>query len=156
MLTNPLSPEENQHLVGRANGRGRTNAGSEWPIKTRSDHEVGSDKHTTTIMLKDSSGSHVGELRLLESPPSGKDTVDPECHHGEAFELVEVSKGYAYIDEMHDIPGMIATQYGEKYEFYDVMWIEREGEVAFRKGLGRVLKEHWEAQDRETIDLVLG
>jgi hypothetical protein len=45
---------------------------------------------------------------------------------------------------------------GGIYEFYNVLWIEWTGGIAYRKGLGRVNKAAWEAADRELIDVVLG
>lgn len=41
-------------------------------------------------------------------------------------------------------------------EFYYVLWIERENGIAYRKGLVRVLKEAWEREATDEIDLVLG
>lgn len=42
------------------------------------------------------------------------------------------------------------------YEFHNVLWIEWNEGVAYRKGLGRVIKEAWERQATEWIDLTLG
>jgi len=41
-------------------------------------------------------------------------------------------------------------------EFYHVMWIGWEDGIAYRKGVGRVLKEAWDLEETEGIDLVLG
>jgi hypothetical protein len=41
-------------------------------------------------------------------------------------------------------------------EFYYVLWIEWENGIAYRKGLGRVLKEAWEREVKDEIDLILG
>jgi hypothetical protein len=45
---------------------------------------------------------------------------------------------------------------GEKYEFINVLWIEWEEGIAYRKAYGRVMKSAWEAQELEWIDLTLG
>ncbi len=45
---------------------------------------------------------------------------------------------------------------GNKYEFYNVLWVEWEEGIAYRKGCGRVMKSAWEAQNLEWIDLTLG
>ncbi len=45
---------------------------------------------------------------------------------------------------------------GSKYEWYNVLWIEWEEEIAYRKGVGRIHKAAWEAQELEWIDVVLG
>lgn len=42
------------------------------------------------------------------------------------------------------------------YEFYNVLLIERRNGVAYRKGLGRVMKNAWESQDLEEIEIALG
>jgi hypothetical protein len=43
-----------------------------------------------------------------------------------------------------------------KYEWYNVLWVEWEEGIAYRKGVGRIEKAMWEAQELEWIDLVLG
>jgi len=42
------------------------------------------------------------------------------------------------------------------YEFFNVLWVEWKDGVAYRKALGRVFKEVWEAQALEEVGLVLG
>lgn len=41
-------------------------------------------------------------------------------------------------------------------ELYNVLWIERVDGIAFRKGVGRVVKEMWVGLKAEVVDLVLG
>lgn len=41
-------------------------------------------------------------------------------------------------------------------EWYNVLWIEWEGSIAYRRCCGKVLKRIWEAQELEAISLVLG
>jgi hypothetical protein len=41
-------------------------------------------------------------------------------------------------------------------KFYYVLWIKWEHGIAYRRGLGRVLKEAWEREAKDEIDLVLG
>ncbi|EFQ34118.1 heterokaryon incompatibility protein [Colletotrichum graminicola] len=45
---------------------------------------------------------------------------------------------------------------GQRYEFYNVMWISWRDGIAYREGLGRVCKETWDALQASTIDIVLG
>ncbi|KAF2197965.1 HET-domain-containing protein [Delitschia confertaspora ATCC 74209] len=45
---------------------------------------------------------------------------------------------------------------GELYEYHNVLWIEWDSGVAYRKGLGRVVKAVWESEEREWIDVTLG
>jgi hypothetical protein len=44
----------------------------------------------------------------------------------------------------------------EIYECYNVLWIEWEDGIAYRKGIGRVFKEAWESMDLEPVDVLLG
>ena len=44
----------------------------------------------------------------------------------------------------------------EVYEFYNVLWIEWQDGIAYRKGIGRVWKEVWDRQASEKVDVVLG
>jgi hypothetical protein len=46
---------------------------------------------------------------------------------------------------------------GEKiYRFYNVLWIEWEDGIAYRKALGRVFQDFWDSEDTEEIDIRLG
>jgi hypothetical protein len=44
----------------------------------------------------------------------------------------------------------------EWYMFFNVLWIEWVDGIAYRKAVGRVKKEAWEQQTRNTIHVVLG
>jgi hypothetical protein len=79
---------------------------------------------------------------------------------GEVCELVSISQGYAdddrYInwpDEWHLNERLTST---ERYEFYHVLWIEWQNGIAYRRALGRVMKEVWQRQELERIELILG
>jgi hypothetical protein len=37
-----------------------------------------------------------------------------------------------------------------------VLWIERENGIAYRRGIGRILKTVWEKQATEVVDITLG
>jgi hypothetical protein len=45
---------------------------------------------------------------------------------------------------------------GEVVEFYNVLWIQRKGDIAYRHGIGRILKVTWEQQATEVVDITLG
>jgi hypothetical protein len=47
-------------------------------------------------------------------------------------------------------------KYLPSYDFYNVLWIERNGDIAYRKALGRVWKDAWQRQHVEEIDVLLG
>jgi hypothetical protein len=77
-------------------------------------------------------------------------------------ELISISMGYAYGGSIYN-PGLVEERTElvprsneERYNFYNVLWIEWEDGIAFRKGVGRVEKSIWEAQPLEWIDVTLG
>ncbi|KAF2095221.1 hypothetical protein NA57DRAFT_79709 [Rhizodiscina lignyota] len=82
---------------------------------------------------------------------------------GETCEVIIISAGSARRDEI-DLAKVWLPEWKSideikelaLYEFYNVLWIERKGDVAYRKALGRVWKEAWHRQDVEEIDVVLG
>ena len=94
----------------------------------------------------------------LDTPPPSHSESHPHC------ELVVISRAYAYegyvvdweMEEQSHEERLRAGGKGSKYEFYNVLWIEWEQGIAYRKGVGRVEKAAWEAQELEWIDLVLG
>ena len=45
---------------------------------------------------------------------------------------------------------------GDCYFFYHVLWVEREGGVSFRKGLGRVAQKVWDDLPKENAEIWLG
>lgn len=45
---------------------------------------------------------------------------------------------------------------GGVYEFYNVLWVEWTGDVAYRKACGRVERSVWESLDREIVSITLG
>jgi hypothetical protein len=75
-------------------------------------------------------------------------------------ELVAISRGYidpnaggwSRLDEYEKLK----VQEREDYKFYNVLLIEWKDGVAYRQGIGRVDRAVWEAEFRETIELVLG
>ncbi|KAI0866664.1 heterokaryon incompatibility protein-domain-containing protein [Xylaria cubensis] len=79
-----------------------------------------------------------------------------------ALECIVVSGGVAWKDENNeqtsleewvqvDVIRSLPT-----YEFYNVLFIEWEQGIAYRKGVGRVWKEAWEQLDTSIADVVLG
>lgn len=78
-------------------------------------------------------------------------------------ELVVISEGYM-IEGSSGIYVIVEWEFeerpkgaiGTKYEFFNVLWVEWEDGIAYRKGYGRVMKSAWEAQGPEMIDLTLG
>jgi hypothetical protein len=96
------------------------------------------------LRLHDRNGKDIGFLKLLESSPLNGENDDSENKYlGQPVELVDIAIGYS-------------NHSGTRDGFHHVMWIEWEDKVAYRRGLGRVFKKEWEAQDRELIHLMLG
>jgi len=109
--------------------------------------------------LRSTAGRWVGTLK-----PDGEveDTV-LEASNGRAIELVEIASSRRWYTNLTDLRYRIEEldpdvrpKYGQSYDFYNVMWVEKIDGIAYRKGLGEVYKPAWEALRRETIDLILG
>ena len=75
-------------------------------------------------------------------------------------ELVAISRGSIPNEEYQHAPNEMRyeerVKVGELYEFYNVLWVEWVGGVAYRKAHGRVDKGAWDRLDVEKIQLVLG
>ncbi|KAF2469324.1 HET-domain-containing protein [Lindgomyces ingoldianus] len=109
-----------------------------------------------TFSLLDDAGNWVGMIR---SNTSG----EGDALIGENCEIIVTSSGVAYEDSW----GNASLRFMELvvreelkdtmvYEFYNVLWIKREHQVAYRKGAGRVWKPTWEKEHSERADIVLG
>jgi hypothetical protein len=102
-----------------------------------------------------------GILRLNQNlrGKSMKMAFDP--HH--IYELIELSRGTvrnqpteeASFDEW-DRPGCRRSNAVGGYEFYNVMWIKRVEDVAYREAIGRVEKSVWEEVATEYVEMTLG
>jgi hypothetical protein len=63
---------------------------------------------------------------------------------------------------MWDVSTASSTYQQDKYKgkrnlhFYNVLWIEWENDIAYRKALGTVMKSHWDALEAETITFRFG
>jgi hypothetical protein len=120
--------------------------------------------------IRDFQGKWAGTLYSDEKrPPFAEDPPQldtPRPSNAEAHfrcELVAISRGYACdeysgwgLEEWHLEERPKAAGKGSKFEFYNVLWVEWEEGIAYRKGVGRVEKAVWEAQELEWIDLILG
>ncbi len=86
-----------------------------------------------------------------------------ELFLGERCEVIIISGGVAHIDENQSVKVWLEEwkciddiKSDDTYEFYNVLWIERKGEIAYRKALGRVWKDAWLRQHVEEVDVILG
>ena len=112
------------------------------------------------IFLQDNHGKWAGMLQLHEEAlvESHANTLQD---HSSKFELVSISAGtFSSVNKAQCFSVWRSLGYEwivpDRSEFYNVLWIEWKDGVAYRKGLGRVVKEAWESQATEWIDLTLG
>lgn len=110
------------------------------------------------ISVRDRTGNWAGALQLHGQVSSEL------CQPDLALELVEIAVGHMRNDAGEANWGQVLDEWdleerpkgGILYEYYYVLWVEWKDGVAYRKGLGRVEKNAWEAQERGWINLVLG
>jgi hypothetical protein len=60
------------------------------------------------------------------------------------------------LDRSSDRPFQTDGESGGEFHFYNVLWIEREGEIAYRRAAGRVPKDVWEENCLESTRVILG
>jgi hypothetical protein len=107
--------------------------------------------------LQDSDGNLIGELNLnlglmdiIKPPDKTK------------YELVAISSGSLTLDAMGASSPILKKAVRKERGIYDiidiyyVLWIEWSDGIAYRKGLGHVLKKAWDREATEKIDLILG
>ncbi|KAI0019651.1 heterokaryon incompatibility protein-domain-containing protein [Xylariomycetidae sp. FL0641] len=102
-------------------------------------------------------------------------TFSPRSHRFRAIEIEERWRrkvsGEAFVDSYtcyagkrpYDVPPgfvsrSLSEEYGEgeTYEFYNVLWVEWRGGVAYRRACGRVPKHIWELNASSPEDIILG
>jgi hypothetical protein len=112
------------------------------------------------IPLIDQGGKIVGELELLISESYSRSNSPRTVQLNQLLELVVMSKGvgsiYKNLTRLLDLDTRQKEMMRKRHEYYNVMWIEWQDRVAYRRGVGKVSKSDWEAQDTEWIDLTLG
>jgi hypothetical protein len=122
-------------------------------------------RNTFCVSLRDSTGTWAGVLKLHNSEDPGSYMRRKSSRKAAQCELIAISQGYA--NNRGRIPEskpLYMPEYNheerpkssERYEYYNVLWIEWEDGIAYRKGLGRVEKNMWEKQPLEWIDVTLG
>ncbi|KAF1990198.1 hypothetical protein K402DRAFT_401651 [Aulographum hederae CBS 113979] len=141
------------------------------------DYTVQSGNPCLDIVQKDENLHEKGYLMLKSSiePPSyngvstdfpwlRKEAVDCVQFVGPepGYELISLSLSTIELGEMRRVPLLVegkllkGRRYKDLAEVYNVMWIEWEEGVAYRRGLGQMFKESWESLDLEEIDVTLG
>jgi hypothetical protein len=109
----------------------------------------------SATVLRDEQGQEVGEMTVDSKEDferarmyGVKGKEGEEAAPGLPCDIVAISKGF-------DIPEP-REPVAEMYTFYNVLWVRWEGQVAFRRAVGRVKREVWEELERTDVDLVLG
>ena len=110
------------------------------------------EKHHNNLAIHSlytSEGTWAGIIYVHRSPHSiGKQ--NQQC------ELVLISGGWTRERDLPEWKYEERPRSEEYYEFYHVLWIEWQDNIAYRKGLGRVVKKVWDDLPKEEIDLYLG
>ncbi|KAK6957356.1 hypothetical protein Daesc_000140 [Daldinia eschscholtzii] len=120
----------------------------------------GFNRARNNISIRDDDGKWVGLINVQQCQ---KIRNLP----GSRLELIEVAQGRVLLQNLRDLHGLLSPlfresrhpqlpQDGEYYEHYYVMWIRWENGIAYRLGVGRVLKNAWEEAEKEEIDVMLG
>jgi hypothetical protein len=96
---------------------------------------------------------------IIHSNVSDEKDVTPN----QACDLIIISSGKAHKDGNNAVQVWLEEwklvkdlQELDVYEFYNILWIEKIRDVAYRKALGRVWKPAWDRQRIESVDIVLG
>ena len=114
------------------------------------------DKDLPIYLLNNGEGTWAGIIYVHHSPEIASEQ-NQKC------ELVLISSGWTIEDDNEEHSSWFPEWFcenrprsGDFYEFYHVLWIEWQDNIAYRKGLGRVLKQVWDDLPKEEIDLFLG
>lgn len=108
------------------------------------------------VYLVNESGDRVGWIRL-----NLHDEQWPA--HGTECELVAISEGV--VDVRHQpsdaitwpqIPALVKNTGVNDNYFFHVLWIERKGDIAYRRALGQVAKGAWERMCIREMEIILG
>ena len=105
------------------------------------------------LSLATADGTRIGYLVILEDENSG---LNNQQQSQGPLEIVEIAGGYRNDEYDWSDKNKYEAPELEIPIYFHVMWIEWKGNIAYRRGLGRVSEEAWIAQNREYIDLTLG
>ncbi|KAK4656244.1 hypothetical protein QC762_309610 [Podospora pseudocomata] len=92
------------------------------------------------------------EHSFVRDPPSD----DEDGTGSETAPLTFRPRRAAAVETAHSRAARPWGRKGEDYRFYNVLWIERRGGVAYRKAAGRVAREVWERNCGEKLSVILG
>ena len=146
----PASNRQWEPILNCKTFRGYLEMGS--PLPQQEDN----DKSLSIYSLYTGEGTWAGIIYVHQAPESPEEQ-NQQC------ELVLISGGWAIedVDEEDSwwLPEWLyehRPRSGDFYEFYHVLWIEWQDNIAYRRGLARVVKKVWDDLPKEEIDLYLG
>lgn len=127
--------------------------------RTRAAFAVAGNEMTEdrVINVRTDNDEWLGVLELHEEPSKENGSA-----YGCLLELIEMSQGETFRmmgplfpEQLHEErPRSLEDK---KYEFYFVLWIVRGPDnVAYRRGIGRVVRHRWDALEPQLVDIVLG
>ena len=131
--------------------RGYLEIGSALP----QEKQDGDDDTLPLYSLETEEGEWAGVIYVHQLP---EDTSKQEVR----CELVLMSGGFAFEDNEEQsewIPewnSVRRPRSGDYYLFYHVLWIEWQGDIAYRKGLARVVQKVWDALSKDEVEVLLG
>jgi len=112
--------------------------------------------HCIVHSLRNRDGKWAGIL-YLHNPTKIGDEKNGLC------ELILISGGFIEEDADEDYSAQIPEwnykerpRLGDQYYFYHALLIEWQGNIAYRKGLGRVVKEIWDDLSKDEVEVFLG
>lgn len=102
-------------------------------------------------VLRDDAGIFLGAM----------DVHEPNAETAETYDLIAISKGLRGNAHEYGPPGWKDKErpiVGLVCDYFNVLWIEWDDkhEIAYRKGVGWVLKDAWERLELKWIDVTLG
>jgi hypothetical protein len=118
-------------------------------------------------IMQDTLGSVVGTLHKVNSPGetpkksiklmriSAMD-IRPQGAAEPAYQKLWSLLHRGCPDNCHRDISICALKYHWNLELYNVLWIEWEDGVAYRKAVGTILRDAWDAAETEEVDICLG
>jgi hypothetical protein len=126
--------------------RGYLELGSPLP---QEEEEQEDDDWCPLYSLSNSDGNWAGAI-YLHSPPESTNKMKEKC------ELIRISGGFVSEDKgwipEWNFPSR--SRLGDSYHFYHVLWIEWQGGIAYRRGLGHVVRHVWDDLLKNEVEIL--
>ena len=115
------------------------------------------------VPIRDTTGAWVGILRMPNERTLTSIRLEKvgTTVRSRPLEFIALSRGIADASRDQE-PGLDEWLLEDRptskrlYEFYNVMWIEWENGIAYRRAVGRILRDVWESRNLEWVDVTLG